>query len=356
MLIRFSSSFRRTMSKRSLAALSASPSRQNKKAKLSSTGQSRLDSFFGASSRPTPDTARPVSKPAPRSQSSKPSALSGSEKKGKQKAVEKSPSDEEFAWALAAADGLDLETLRRLESRGSSANLSSAAVDRSRLNPHPTEVIDVDALSVEEDASLRSNDTNHACAGPAASASTSASTSAFPGPSSSTESQFISRSPLEPERSCTTARTIGNRGSLTVPTYGPLNVDPPTYDPDSAAAACAWPPNAPVPYSFLAHALATLSATRSRIAKLDTLTNALRTICRQHPESLLPALYLLSNSLSPSYSPIELGLGPSIISKALQHVSGLSSAALKRLYNATGDPGEYPLRALPLFCKICPNF
>lgn len=118
--------------------------------------------------------------------------------------------------------------------------------------------------------------------------------------------------------------------------YDPLDVDPSTYNP----ACTGWSSNAPVPYSFLAHTLATLSGTRSRIAKLDTLTNALRTICRQHSPSLLPALYLVSNSLSPPYSPIELGLGPSTISKAIQHVSGLSSTALKRLYNQTGDPGK----------------
>jgi DNA ligase-1 len=38
--------------------------------------------------------------------------------------------------------------------------------------------------------------------------------------------------------------------------------------------------------------------------------------------------------------PVELGLGPSIISKAIQHVSGVTPAALKRLYNQTGDPGD----------------
>jgi DNA ligase-1 len=38
--------------------------------------------------------------------------------------------------------------------------------------------------------------------------------------------------------------------------------------------------------------------------------------------------------------PVELGLGPSIISKAIQHVSGITPAALKRLYNQTGDPGD----------------
>ncbi|KAH9978563.1 ATP-dependent DNA ligase [Lactifluus volemus] len=94
------------------------------------------------------------------------------------------------------------------------------------------------------------------------------------------------------------------------------------------------------PYSFLVHALCALSATRSRVAILNILANALRLITRYHPPSILPSLYLLSNSLAPPYMPIELGLGPSLISKAIQHVSGITPAALKRLYNQTGDPGD----------------
>ncbi|KAH9176321.1 ATP-dependent DNA ligase [Lactarius sanguifluus] len=83
-----------------------------------------------------------------------------------------------------------------------------------------------------------------------------------------------------------------------------------------------------------------LSGTRSRIVILNTLTNALRTIARYDPPSLLPSLYLLSNSFVPQYVQLELGLGPSVISKAIQHVSGITPVALKRLYNQTGDPGD----------------
>jgi DNA ligase 1 len=118
--------------------------------------------------------------------------------------------------------------------------------------------------------------------------------------------------------------------------YPNLSVDPAGFDLDF----CFWPTSTQAPYSFLAHVLSALSATRSRIAILNTLTNALRTLLRYHPPSLLPSLYLLSNSLAPPYVPVELGLGPSIISKAIQHVSGITPAALKRLYNQTGDPGD----------------
>jgi DNA ligase 1 len=131
---------------------------------------------------------------------------------------------------------------------------------------------------------------------------------------------------------------IASTSTLPPPQYPNLSVDLASFLLDT----CPWPTtgSAQAPYSFLVHALCALSATRSRVVILNTLANALRVITRYHPPSILPSLYLLSNSLAPPYMPIELGLGPSIISKAIQHVSGITPAALKRLYNQTGDPGD----------------
>ena len=123
--------------------------------------------------------------------------------------------------------------------------------------------------------------------------------------------------------------------------YSPVAVDPSVYP----IHKCPWPTASPAPYSFLIHTLAALADTRSRIAILDALTNTLRCLILYHPTSLLPALYILSNSLSPAYSPLELGIGASVISRAIQHVSGLTSAALRRLYNSSGDPGDVAFEA-----------
>jgi DNA ligase 1 len=118
--------------------------------------------------------------------------------------------------------------------------------------------------------------------------------------------------------------------------YKPLTSDAQTFATDERP----WPPDSAAPYSFLAHLLATLASTRSRIIIINSLTNALRLITRYHAPSLLPSLYLLSNTLSPSYLPVELGLGPSIISKSIQHVSGVTPQALRRLYKTSGDVGD----------------
>ncbi|KAI0823660.1 ATP-dependent DNA ligase [Trametes gibbosa] len=312
------------MSKRTLVSPSTSPTRQKKKAKVI-PGQARLDTFFGASSSRTPvlpGRSKPNSRSSSNVSSPKPVSVAG----GAKVQAEPPLTDEQVAWALAAEDGLDLEALRTLEARSGNSGSLSAKAPSNKLNILP-EVIDVDEL---DDPPLQN------VHGPSDPPSPLPRTPQGPTPVSQSAKRAAECAAVP-----VTKQTIGNAIFSATQTYSPLDVDPHSYD----RASADWPPNAPVPYSFLAHTLATLSGTRSRIAKLDTLTNALRTISRQHPSSLLPALYLLSNTLSPPYSPIELGLGPSVISKAIQHVSGLSSAALKRLYNSTGDPGDVAFEA-----------
>lgn len=132
--------------------------------------------------------------------------------------------------------------------------------------------------------------------------------------------------------------------------FSDLSVDPVTYTPDSQS----WPSRS-TPYSFLVHALATISATRSRIIIINVLTNTLRTIILHDPTSLLSAIYLLSNTLAPSYTPVELGLGVSIISRSIQHFSGLTAPALKRLYIKTGDMGDVAFAAKSNLRTLVPH-
>jgi DNA ligase-1 len=132
--------------------------------------------------------------------------------------------------------------------------------------------------------------------------------------------------------------------------YPSLTVDPLDFKLDSP-----WKEGQPAPYSFLVHALTTLSETRSRIIMLNTLTNALRTLILYHPPSLLPSVYILSNTLSPPYVPTELNIGPSILSKAIQSVSGQTPAALRALYHQFGDPGDVAFAAKSAVRTLIPH-
>ncbi|KAJ4348448.1 uncharacterized protein N0V89_009822 [Didymosphaeria variabile] len=98
-------------------------------------------------------------------------------------------------------------------------------------------------------------------------------------------------------------------------------------------------------YALLTRCFVLVNSTTSRIKIVDTLVNLLRTIIEGDPESLLPAVWLATNAISPPYIDLELGLGGSAISKALKKVCGLDNAGLKTLHNKYGDPGDVAFEA-----------
>lgn len=60
---------------------------------------------------------------------------------------------------------------------------------------------------------------------------------------------------------------------------------------------------------------------------------------------MLCQVWLATNSISPSYVDLELGLGGSAISKALKKVCGLDNLGLKKLYDKHGDAGDVAFEA-----------
>jgi DNA ligase-1 len=98
-------------------------------------------------------------------------------------------------------------------------------------------------------------------------------------------------------------------------------------------------------YALLTRCFVLVNSTQSRIKIVDTLVNLLRLLIEGDPGSLLPAVWLATNSISPPYISLELGLGGSAISKALKKVCGLDSQGLKTLYNKYGDAGDVAFEA-----------
>ncbi|POR39262.1 DNA ligase [Tolypocladium paradoxum] len=98
-------------------------------------------------------------------------------------------------------------------------------------------------------------------------------------------------------------------------------------------------------YGLLTRCFVLVSATTSRIKIVDTLVNCLRVLIEGDPGSLLPAVWLATNSISPPYISLELGLGGSAISKALRQVCGLDNRALKAIYDKYGDAGDVAFEA-----------
>ncbi|KAI9785875.1 MAG: hypothetical protein M1816_008202 [Peltula sp. TS41687] len=98
-------------------------------------------------------------------------------------------------------------------------------------------------------------------------------------------------------------------------------------------------------YALLTRCFVLVNSTTSRIKIVDTLVNFLRLLVEADPESLLPAVWLATNSIAPPYVSMELGLGGSAISKALKKVCGLDNHALKVLYHKHGDAGDVAFEA-----------
>lgn len=98
-------------------------------------------------------------------------------------------------------------------------------------------------------------------------------------------------------------------------------------------------------YALLTRAFVLANATTSRIRIVDTLVNFLQVLIEGDPSSVLPAVWLATNSISPPYKEVELGLGGSSISKALKKVYGLNSQGLKALYDRHGDAGDVAFEA-----------
>ena len=123
----------------------------------------------------------------------------------------------------------------------------------------------------------------------------------------------------------------------------PLTFDPSQYIPELKKHWAADGGDAS--YALLTRCFVLVNSTQSRIKIVDTLVNCLRTLIEGDPDSLLPAVWLATNSISPPYIDLELGLGGSAISKGLKKVCGLDGAGLKTLYDKHGDAGDVAFEA-----------
>ncbi|CCG82600.1 DNA ligase [Taphrina deformans PYCC 5710] len=119
-----------------------------------------------------------------------------------------------------------------------------------------------------------------------------------------------------------------------------MQLGSPEFDPTAHAdLAKRWTAKS-TPYALLAHTFTLVTGTRSRLLIVEYLVNMLRMIILYSPDSLLDAVWLCTNAIAPPYENTELGLGGSIISKAIKNVSGISNAALKTLNDKYGDAGD----------------
>ena len=154
---------------------------------------------------------------------------------------------------------------------------------------------------------------------------------------------FVTRSKKD-TLSLQSAASAEDAVSSTVPfDENPLTFDPTKYIPSLKSQ---WAKDGgSSSYGLLTRCFVLVNSTQSRIKIVDTLVNFLRIIIEADPESLLPSVWLATNSISPPYISLELGLGGSAISKALKKTCMLDGPGLKALYDKHGDAGDVAFEA-----------
>ncbi|KAL9654347.1 hypothetical protein ABK040_010376 [Willaertia magna] len=114
------------------------------------------------------------------------------------------------------------------------------------------------------------------------------------------------------------------------------NYDYNSYDPVTSAT---WKAGEKTPYLFLAKTLDQISNIGSSIKKTELLCNCFRSIIALSPDDLIAAVYLSINKLAPAHLGIELGVGESLIIKALADATGKTAKKIKELSAKEGDLG-----------------
>ena len=100
-----------------------------------------------------------------------------------------------------------------------------------------------------------------------------------------------------------------------------------------------WRPGDPVPYAALCATFSKIEMTTKRLEIQAHCSLFLRQILRLTPKDLLPTVLLMVNKLAADYAGIELGIGESLIMKAIGETTGRSLAIVKADQNEIGDLG-----------------
>ena len=100
-----------------------------------------------------------------------------------------------------------------------------------------------------------------------------------------------------------------------------------------------WKPGESVPYAALCTTFSLIEMTTKRLIISAHCSLFLRQVLRLTPQDLLPTVQLMINKLAADYAGIELGIGESLIMKAIGESTGRSLAVVKADQNEIGDLG-----------------
>ncbi|MBW0518319.1 hypothetical protein O181_058034 [Austropuccinia psidii MF-1] len=100
-----------------------------------------------------------------------------------------------------------------------------------------------------------------------------------------------------------------------------------------------WEKGKPIPYASLAHTFSLIDGTTKRLEIIKYLSQYLVQVISRTPTELLMVIYLCINRLCPDYEGIELGIGESLLIKAISSSMGRTMAQVKAEFQKVGDLG-----------------
>lgn len=100
-----------------------------------------------------------------------------------------------------------------------------------------------------------------------------------------------------------------------------------------------WKAGDPVPYAAMCTTFSLVEMTSKRLVIMAHCSLFLQQVLRLTPKDLLPTVQLMINKLAADYAGIELGIGESLIMKAIGETTGRSLAVIKTDQHEIGDLG-----------------
>ncbi|KAK2822768.1 hypothetical protein Q5P01_022833 [Channa striata] len=121
-------------------------------------------------------------------------------------------------------------------------------------------------------------------------------------------------------------------------TSGQTDYDPskPGYHPVDNAC---WKEGQKVPYLAVARTFEKIEEDSGRLRNIETLSNLFRSVLLLSPDDLLCCVYLCLNQLGPAYLGMELGVGETVLMKAVAQATGRQLDKIKAEAQEKGDLG-----------------
>lgn len=106
-----------------------------------------------------------------------------------------------------------------------------------------------------------------------------------------------------------------------------------------------WMPGQPAPYAALCTTFSLMELTTKRLEITAHCSLFLRQVMRLTPQDLVQTVLLMLNKLAPDYAGIELGIGESLIMKAIGETTGRSLQVIKNDQQKIGDLGLVAIKS-----------